>query len=104
MKRVTFFFLIASALGYLVAPQMADALPPCCCAASCGWSCQPFPLEGTDWECRQMYNKAVQNNTGQGIESSSSCGAMFIGEQCYMCAFQYCGGSAYTVAACDSSS
>ena len=101
MKRVTFYFLIASALGYLATPQMADALPPCCCAASCGWSCELGPWDW--WECRQMYNKAVQNKAGQGIESSSWCGGIFTGEQCDTCAFSYCGGSAYTVAECDSS-
>jgi hypothetical protein len=100
MKRIA-FFSIAFVLGYLVIPQVADGLEPCCCRASCGWSCEPDPYGLGMWSCEQQFPKAVQNSMGEGIESSTWCGAVFIGEQCDEFAWTYCGGMAYTTAECD---
>jgi hypothetical protein len=100
MKRIV-FFLVASVLGCLVIPQIADGLPPCCARASCGWSCK-LENPGPGWhECRQVYPRAERCSTGEGIESTSWCGSIYIGEGCVTAASSYCGGAAYTTGECD---
>ena len=100
MKRIV-CFLVGMVLGYLAIPLVAGSLPPCCCRASCSWPCEPDLYGFTNEACEQQFPRAVQNSKGQGIESSSWCGALFIGEQCDVYAWADCGGPAYTTAACD---